>query len=410
MSSGLAVVIGSVLPEFFSQLGVPGSLAFVAAEIAKAFVAGQDLSPVWPLVLTQLRENVAVISGLKTTVATILDLVNTTLLSIPSIQQALGSTITTVITELAGSADVRAFIGDQLGPTVGTAVVGLLANSAAVQVLATVLGSTVTHFLAYTGFTTSLIDAADQFADAVLDGSEVSAALQSAWAALQANPDFLAAVKAIIPVSVRSILGDADVRLAAGVAAQIIVVNLLKENGITSPFLDGAAGQVTKMTVMSLLAKAAIAKLAYTIVVDLLGGMPLSQVKDVAIHALLREPDVQIAVGMSVGQGVGSLFGDNIFGAVIGTTTGITLSLMLGVVGALSGLFMNHQGSAGAGSGGFARVAITHMTIGSPTQPTSIDVGVRVQSDTAEALLVDLTFRLESLLGMQPSVSVEQVA
>ncbi len=162
------------------------------------------------LVLTQLRENVAVISGLKTTVATILDLVNTTLLSIPSIQQALGSTITTVITELAGSADVRAFIGDQLGPTVGTAVVGLLANSAAVQVLATVLGSTVTHFLAYTGFTTSLIDAADQFADAVLDGSEVSAALQSAWAALQANPpDFLAAVKAIIPVSVRSILGDA---------------------------------------------------------------------------------------------------------------------------------------------------------------------------------------------------------
>ncbi len=140
------------------------------------------------------------------------------------------------------------------------------------------------------------------------------------------------------------------------------------------------------MTVMSLLAKAAIAKLAYTIVVDLLGGMPLSQVKDVAIHALLREPDVQIAVGMSVGQGVGSLFGDNIFGAVIGTTTGITLSLMLGVVGALSGLFMNHQGSAGAGSGGFARVAITHMTIGSPTQPTSIDVGVRVQSDTAEAL------------------------
>lgn len=170
-------------------------------------------------------------------------------------------------------------------------------------------------------------------------------------AALQANPPaFTAAVNAIIPTSIRSILGDVSVRLAAGgVAAQIVVVNLLRDNGITNAFLTGAAGQVTKVAVMSVLARAAIVKLAYQITVGLLGGMPLSQVKDVAIHALLREPDVQIAVGMSVGQGVGSLFGDNIFGAVIGTTTGITLSVMLGVIGGLSGLFMNQHGATGVG-------------------------------------------------------------
>ena len=344
IGAALGPVIGSVLPDFLDQTGVPTAIAEAAGNIAVALLTGKDLTTALQDALIELEANPEVKAALKITIADALALINTTMLSDPTIQQALGSITTTLIENLAASAAVRAFVAERLGPTLGPAVAELLANTAVVDDVATAFGSAVTQFLAYPGFSTALTDAINQFADAVIDGTPAITALQDALTTLEANPAFRAAVEAILPNTLNALLKNPAVREAIADATRTAVIDLLKDRGITNPLIDAIAGQVAGATVDSFLAKPTGQALIDSIVIDVFNGMPISEVTDTVIQAVLHDPGLQTALGTSIGTGIGSLFGDNIVGLLVGGAAGITATIAIAIASGLT-LLLNGNAS-----------------------------------------------------------------
>jgi len=347
VAADLGAIIGSLMPDFIDQAGVPAALGDAAGQLAVALLTGENPVTALKETLATLEADPEVQAALKITVADTLNLIDTTMLSNPTVQQALGAITTTLIEQLAASAAIRAYVAEQLGPTLGPAVAKLLADTAVVDDVATAFGSAVTQFLAYPGFSTALTDTIDQFADAVIDGTPATAALQTALAALEADPIYQAAVQAIVPGTLNSLLKNAAVREAIAAAARTAVIDLLKERGINNGFIDGIAGQVAEGTVDSFLAKPTGEALIDSVIVNVLEGMPLNQVTDTVIQAVLRDPGLQAALGTSIGTGIGSLFGDNIIGLLVGGVAGITATIVIAIASGLTLLFNGDASTAG---------------------------------------------------------------
>jgi len=338
IGSELGTIIGSVAPDFLDQTGIPAALANAAGQLATAFIAG-DLASVLPVVEAQLWANPDVEAAVKTTVADVLNLVDTIMLSNPVVQQALGTITANLITGLAGDPTVRAFVGDEIGPPFGDAIANLLADSTVVNDLASAFGSAIPAFLSYPGFSTVLTDAVDQFANAVLDGTAVPAALQASLQWLEANATFRAAVETIVPNVVETLLANPDVRAAAGVLAKQVVIAALQQAGIDNQLLDGLAGQVVGGTVDALLLKTAVVGLIDTLAVNVLEGMALSDITTVVVQEVIDTPALQVAVGFSIGQGIGSLFGDNLIGDFIGLAAAIPATLVIGMAAGIAQIY-----------------------------------------------------------------------
>ena len=351
VASGLGAVIGSIVPDFLGQAGVPGVLAGVAGQFAAAVLAGEDPLVAWGAALDALKTSTVVQAALKATIADTLNLVNTDLLSVPSIQQEIGSIATELITELADSPAVRTYIADALGSPLGPVVAKLLADPALVDAAAGVLGSAVTQLLSYPGFRSGLTGAINQFADAVLDGKTTQEALQVALKWLQADPAFMTAVDAVVPTVLNALLSYAKVRQAIGEAIKQETIARLKESGINNAFLDGVAGQVAGGTVDSFLGTRAGERLVDDVVLNVLAGMPFNDVTNYATQQVIHDPLLQIALGMSIGQGIGSLFGDNIVGHFIGFVAGVPITIVVvataGVVSLYQWIFGEPNLSAG---------------------------------------------------------------
>ncbi len=341
MGAGLGDVVASVIPTFLSQDGVATALGQAADTLAQAAVAG-DLKEVRPLVVTAFRNDPQVVAAEKVTIADALNVIDTTLLSDPAVQQGLGGVVTTLVADLAGNSDVQAYIGATLAkksPALGDAVVTLLATPGVSQAVADVLGSSVTDFLGYPGFSTALTGSIDVFADEVLDGTASSDAMKDAVAFLRSNPVFPNAVQAIIPGAVATLLGNPAVQQGMGAATKVAVEDYLKTTFLKNKFIDGLVGQIAGGTVDSLLGQTAVIGLVQTVAVDVLEGMPISEVQPLVVNAVMTTPALQVAIGMSLGAGVGSLFGDNLFGFIVGEMAGIALIVPVSLTVALARIF-----------------------------------------------------------------------
>ena len=341
---GVVDVVTTTVATLLGQPGVPAALGDAAGQIADAILSGATVSAALQEAVQALGADPAMLSALSTTVDAALDVVDTALLSNPDVQLLLGSTVTTVIEQLAAIPGARTAIGDLLGPSFGPAVVGLLADSTFVDDVAVTLGAVIVDLLAFPGFNGAVTGAIGKMADAVLDGTDISAAIQEGLAALEANPDYRAAVGTIVPSALNSLLSNPEVRQAVATTAKTIVIDLLRGgllgNGIFSnDVIDGAVGQVVGVTVDSFLAKPNAKILLDGIAVNVLEGMPLDEVANTVIQAVLRDPMLQVALGTSVGQGIGSLFGDNIVGLLVGGVAGITATVVIGIASGLTLLF-----------------------------------------------------------------------
>lgn len=234
---------------------------------------------------------------------------------------------------------VQTSLAALIGPPFGDVVANLLANTAVVDQVAATLGAVFTGLLAYPGFTTALTDSLDQFTEAVLlDGAEVSAALHTALHTLFADPGYVAAINGVVTPGLNTLLASPDVRQAIAVAAQQAAVAALEQSAFHIGFLDGIAGQVVKGTVDSFLGRREATELIDSLVVNVLTGMPLSDLTQTALGEIIDKPLLQIALGMSIGAGIGSLFGDNIIGDVIGLTAGLPITLVVGIAAGIAGL------------------------------------------------------------------------
>ena len=333
--SGVVTIIASALPDFLGQFGVPEALAGIVGDYAAALVAGEDPAVARQNAEEALKTNPTIDSAEKTTVADSLTLVDLNLLSNPAIQQALGATVTTLITTLAADTAVQAFIAQQDG----SAVAELLANTAVVGEMATQIGSVVTQLLGYPGFNAALLGAVNQYADDVIDGADATVAQQSALKGLRSATAVVGAVNAVIPPAVNTLLAYPDVRQALGLFADEETVSLLQKSGINNRFLDRTFGQIADGTVQSLFGKNAGQTLADNLVVKIVLGMPISDWRGFTAQEVVTDPFLQIALGMSIGQGIGSLFGDNVVADMIGVVVGVPATLVVGATSAIVALF-----------------------------------------------------------------------
>ena len=316
--SGVVAIITSILPEFLGQFGVPSAVGGIVGQFAWDVLAYGDPQAAAKAAVAAFEASPAIDSAAKETVAQTLPLVDLYLLSNPAIQQALGSTITTLITTLAADPAIQAYVAGGNAP-----LAELLANTAVVGEVAVAVGSTVTQLLGYPGFTPALLGAVNQYADDVIDGTTEATAQSDALKAWRSQPAVVGAVKYVVPPQVNSLLADPDVVAALGLYADEETVASLQKNRFNIRFLDNMIGQVVNGTVESLLIKQAGVILADNLAVNLVLGMPWSDWRGFTAQEIIADPFLQIAFGMSLGQGVGSLFGDNAVAQLIGVAVGV---------------------------------------------------------------------------------------
>ena len=184
-----------------------------------------------------------------------------------------------------------------------------------------------------------MIGALNQIADAVVDGTDPATAIQEGLAALEANPDYQAAINAIVPKAVNSLLNTAAVRQAGGSSGANHRHRRTEGSrdqqrlhrrdrrpggrGLGGDFPSQADGWGT-----------------------LRPGHPRRSDRHAAERgdgrrhqAVLRDPGLQVALGTSIGTGIGSLFGDNIIGLLVGGVAGFTATIVIAVASGLTGLF-----------------------------------------------------------------------
>ena len=149
---------------------MPAALSDAASQFAVDVLGGETTKVALQSALAALEANTDIQNALKATIADVLALFGTAVLSNPIVDRSLGTIVTTLVTNLAGNPVIQAFIGDKLGAPYGGVVVAALATPGVSQAIGTALGLSVTDFLTYPGFVTAVTDTLNQFADAVLDG------------------------------------------------------------------------------------------------------------------------------------------------------------------------------------------------------------------------------------------------
>ncbi|MCW1959482.1 MAG: hypothetical protein KIH64_013260 [Mycobacterium sp.] len=327
VAADLGAILGGLIPDFLGQNGVDSGLGGALGTMAVELVRGASLSDAEKAALEVLKANPDVVAAVKVTIADALNEVDTTMLSDPTIQQSLGLITTDLIASLADNATVQTYVAKQYG----AAVAGLLTNQAVVDEIADQLGLAVTELLAYPGVSTAITDSLDLFADEVIDGTKQTVALGDALTFLQTAPAFVAGVNAVIPNTVNTILADPAVLAAVEVLAQQEAIAAMQSFGIKIKFIDNIVGKIAAGTAGSFLTRPAGIGAIDGLAVNLVLGMPVSQVASYLGHEVVYEPKVRYALSFSIGQGIGSLFGDNIIGRLIGTVAGVPIAITLDI-------------------------------------------------------------------------------
>lgn len=346
--AGLGSVAGTAVTVFLSQRGVVAAGADVVDQIA-AVVAGGDPADALDTAWLTLRADPAIRDAVGVAVT---EAVNAALTD-SGLVRALGATATVLVTGLTANPAAWTFIDDLVGPTYGTAIVGMLADPAASGRLAELAGQVVTGFLGAPGVVAALSNSANQITTAVLVGATTSGVLQSALASLQADPAISAALDGIVSTALRSILGESAVQETIGAVVRDAVVTLISGSADTSALgstaLGSTAGRAAEAAVDSLLANTAVQNLIGDLAVEIAGGTPVNALTNAVIQAVISGPALQAAVGAAVGQAVGSLFGDNLVGVVVSQVVGTAATLLIGVASGIASL-LNFFGFAVPGA------------------------------------------------------------
>ena len=343
----LAITAGTTITTFLSQPGIPATLTGAAGQIVAALISGTNADAVLQASFAGLRNSAQIQAAISTT----LGVAVAELLADPAVPGALGTATTAVIRALAADPTLGAALAEQLaalltstadlGPA-GTALGdlgALLADPAVLTSLATIAGSAVTSFLSQPGLPAGLSAIAQQVATALQTGTDPAAVL----AALQTNPQLVAAIDATLPGFVNAVLGIDQLRQALSAATGALITAALADPALTDSGLGSlsvVAGTVTDAVVDSLLGNPAVGTLISTVAADVLSGTPSTEALNVVVDAVLTEGALQIAVGTAIGQGVGSLFGENIIGGIIGWVAGGLASLTLGIAAGIANLIL----------------------------------------------------------------------
>ena len=174
-----------------------GDVSDAVSKYAMAVFSGEDPATALEALLASLKTAPAVIAGLRDGDLGGTPMINTQLLSNPVVQQLLGSTVTTLVSEIAGDAVVQAAIANYLGaPTVRSSRVCWPTLRSPTTRRHARLGRR--RLLSFPGFNNALISTANAVVEVIPTGTPISVALQQAGA-LQANPAFQAALDAIVP-------------------------------------------------------------------------------------------------------------------------------------------------------------------------------------------------------------------
>lgn len=336
-SGRLAAVAGFLLPDFLDNPAVGTAAAAAVGQLASAVFSGTEPAVALEDALQQLQSDIVIRTALASTLTGALRLTDTALLGNRDVQHVFGTTTTALILRLAGDPVVRLALGRQLG-VYGDAVVTVLDDPATRTTAAAVLGSLVRDFLGQPRLSTLLTDTAGQVAGAVVNGTEVIAALQAALQYLQSQRVFQGALGATVPTSLQTLLRDTQVQNTLGRSAGLAVIGLLRDSGVDNAFIHGIAQQMTGAAVTSLLADRAVWSLAGRAAIEVLRGTAISDITDIAVDYVIGYPALQIALGTAVGQAVGSLFGDNLIGAVIAQVTGGAATLVIGLAAGIAQL------------------------------------------------------------------------
>jgi len=343
----LADVIGTALVGFLNQPGVDDAVATGAVEaILAAVTSGTDPAEALQIAFEVLQANPAVVAAVDATLAGALDTLGVTVFGDAGVQEALGLTVTTLLTGLADDPAVQTVIADLLGTDFGPTVLGLLTDPSVGAATAGLLGSAVSDILGYQGVGAALTGALAQVGAAVVAGVDPAAALEDSLQSLAVDPAVRAALDAVLPTYLDALLDNGDIREGVGEVAREVVTELLRDNGIDDPGLAATVGQVAEVATVSLLANPAFGGLLTDLAADIAGGTPVAEVADVVVRAALGDPALQGALGAAVGQGIGSLLGDNLIGAVVGQVAGAVATLVIRVAAGLTLLF--NPGVAGA--------------------------------------------------------------
>jgi len=343
----LATTAGTTVTTFLSQPGIPASLTGAASQIANALVSGTDAGAVLRAAIAGLQNSAQIQAAISTT----LGVAAAELLGNPAVPQALGTATTAVIRALATDPTLSAALAEQLAALLtSTADLGpagaalgdlgaLLADTAVLNSLATIAGSSVTTLLSQPGLPAGLSAIAAQVATALQAGVDPSVVL----ATLQTNPQLAAAIDATLPGFVNAVLGIDQLRQAVSAATGALITSALSDPSLADSglgSLSAVAGTVTDAVVDSLLANPAVGTLISNVAADVLSGTPPSEALSVVVDSVLTSPVLQIAVGTAIGQGFGALFGDNIIGGFIGWVAGGLASLTVGIAAGIANLVL----------------------------------------------------------------------
>ncbi|QEN12585.1 hypothetical protein ACRDU6_07755 [Mycolicibacterium sp. ELW1] len=342
--NGVLGAAGSALTTLLGTSGIAADLTGAGEQVIWSLLAGNDVAAAVGAAWQGLQSDSMFTSALGTAVASAVYAFT----SDTGVVAALAATTSALVSDLASDAAFRTFLGALAGPTFGPTLVSTLADPAAATQIAATLGSLITGFLGYAGVPGALSNAAQDFVAALSAGATVSGAVQGAVQYLQADSAIKAALDAIIPPGLRSLLTVPAVQQAVGEAAQGLVADFLGTTPFHNAVLDSLAGQVTKVAVDSLLSNPSVQTLISSLAGDIVNGTPTSDLADTVIQAVVRSPALQVAIGMALGQGIGSLFGANPVGFLVGQVTGATAALLIGLLSGVSLIVDQVSGSAAA--------------------------------------------------------------
>jgi len=292
VDSRVASLLGSVLPGFLGFPGVPEAIEQASAQIAQVALAGGDVTAALDAAIAGLRASGAIRAA---AVQTATGVVNA-LLADDGVITAVSTTVSNVVTGAAGSAAVQAAVSEQvaslvagfldslggggslgggaagaaaggesaataevldgsavavaLSRVINSALSGLLADSAAIDLVATTLGASVPDFLGAAGVNTAVVTAVGQITSAVVAGTDITSAVDGVLTVLRSNPNVQAAAGVTVNDALLALLGPGSVFVdAVDATVAELVIGLAGD-----PVLEDALGRIAGQLAGSLLA------------------------------------------------------------------------------------------------------------------------------------------------------------
>ena len=338
LTGGLADLAGQTVVAFLGQSGVSTAVTDIAGQFASAVLDGADPYAALQNALGALQADPAIHAAVDTAFAGLLKAIGDT-----AVTQQISDTVAIYVTQFASDPVVRAAITGQLGATLGNVALDLLTPLAdnISQILTPAISGLLNDPVVGPALSAVVAD--------VLGGADPMTALQGLLDSVQNDPTFQDAVGTALSNTVNTIFDNADIRNALGGVAGDAVSGLLVKAGINFAPLTSAVNTLTDTAVAALLGNPLVGNLVSGAAIDILGGLPISQLPATLVHTVLTSVGIQDALGAALGKGIGSVLGNNIVGNIVGQVAGLQAKIAIRLIAAFA-LFASPGAAASASS------------------------------------------------------------